>query len=239
MFKSTLFLLTLFFQLTAFGQIIVQDSSYYELKFGVYTSKSTDSQFPVRKTIKPQIKLTGEENTAFLKVGKSAIQLFDKINDAGNSKPVAQLTKTSVVRVDTVFYREIYKDTTKEWFLTFNVWYAITINGKHYYTDAKIHDLIAYWKKIRDYKQEFLLIAQNTGYDELYDSGYPNNFFVVILNEKQELMFESDILELDFGNEYWEDETVEIQMTKNGFEWTLHGLGSYYKAIWTGKEMTH
>lgn len=237
--KTTLTILTLIFHISAFGQVIVRQDNYSNFKFGVYQTKSIDSEIIGFKplVIEPQTKFIDGEQTAFLKIENKAIALFDKINDSGASKPVGVLTKTSVIQVDTIFYREIYKDTTKEWFLTFNVWYAITINGQQYYTDYKVHDFIGYKKKLDKYNQKLLLVSQNTGYDEFYDNGYPNYFFVAILNNKNELIFDSKILDFDYGDEYWEPEFVTTQMTDKGFEFIINGLNNNFKAIWSGKDL--
>ena len=169
-------------QLSAFGQETVRQENYYDFMVGVYETKSINKELigfePA--VIEPQTKINSVDNSAFLKVENKVIALFDRVNDLGTTKPIGVLAKSSVIQVDTIFYNEIYKDTTKEWFLTFNVWYAITINGQKYYTDYKIHDFIALRKNLDKYNQEFLLVSQSTGYDDYYDIGYPNHFFVVI-----------------------------------------------------------
>ena len=169
--KTILTILTSIILLPVFGQEIVQHDGYYDLKFGIYETKSVDKELIGFKprVIEPQTEFKNEDNSAFLKVKGKVIALFDRVNDKGTAKPVGVLTKTSFIQVDTIFYKEIFKDTTKEWSLTFNVWYAITINGKQYYTDYKIHDFIALQKKMPKYNQEFILVSQSTGYDEYYD----------------------------------------------------------------------
>ena len=239
MTKTTLTILTLILQFSVYGQEIVRQDNYYDFKVGIYNTKSLDPELIGFKpfVIEPQTKFVDGDKTAFLKVENKVIALFDKINDLGTSKPVGVLAKTSVIQVDTIFYREIYKDTTKEWFLTFNVWYAITINGQHYYTDYKIHDFIGYKKNLDKFSQELLLVSQNTGYDEFYDNGYPNYFFVAVLNNKNELIYNSNILDFDYGDEFWEPEFVTAQMTDNGFQFTINGLDKKFNAIWTGKDL--
>lgn len=232
-------LLIVLFSQNAMAQVIVQLDGYSDLKPGIYNTKSTDAVLigfnPV--VVEPQINFKASGQTAFLKVDKQQIALFDKLNASGASKPVGVLNKTSVIRVDTIFYQETFKDTTKEWFLTFNVWYAITINGIQYYTDFKVHDFIGYTMKLDQYKQEFLLVSQSDGYDGIYDSGYPNYFFVAVLNNKNELIFDSKILDFDFAEEYWDPAYVQTQMTNKGFEFTLIGLDKPFRAIWSGKDI--
>lgn len=239
MSKKTLTILTLIFQISAFGQVIVRQDNYSDFKIGIYQTKSMDPDIIGVKplVIEPQTKFFDGERTAFLKVENNVIALFDEIYVSGTSKPVGVLTKTSIIQVDTIFYREIYNDTTKEWLLTFNVWYAITINGQQYYTDYKVHDFIAYKMKLDKYSQELLLISQSTGYDEFYDNGYPNYFFVAVLNNRNELIYESKILDFDYGDEFWEPEFVIASMTEKGFEFTISGLEKKCNAIWSGKNL--
>ena len=225
--------------ISVFGQKKVMTDTYYNVKNGVYKTKSLDKKLIGRNlsVIKPQTTIKNIKNPAFIKVKNKAIALFDRINDLGTTKPLGVLTKTSVVQVDTIFYKEIYKDATTKNNLTFNVWYAISINGKHYYTDYKIHDCIAYRQKIDNLNQEFLLISQSTGYDEYYDNGYQNYFFVAILNDNQELIYTSDFLDFDYGYEFYDESTVSTKITMKGLEFTIYGSDSEFKGIWTGKKL--
>ncbi|HYG38323.1 MAG TPA: hypothetical protein VD908_06885 [Cytophagales bacterium] len=240
--NTILTILTLIIQLSVFGQEIVREDGYYDLKVGAYETKSIDKELIGFKSIviEPQTEFKNGDNSAFLKVKDKVIALFDRVNDKGSAKPVGVLTKTSVIQIDTIFYKEIFKDTTKEWSLTFNVWYAITINGQQYYTDYKVHDFIALQKEMPKYNQEFLLVSQSTGYDEYYDNGYPNHFFVVVLNDKNEIIYNSEILDFDYGDEFWDAElmsSVSTEMTENGFEFKLSGLEDNFKGVWKGEEL--
>jgi hypothetical protein len=240
--KTILITLTLIIQLPLIGQEIVRQESYYDFKVGIYETKSLDKNLLEFKPtiIEPQKEYKKEENTAFLKVEGRVIALFDKMNDSGKSKSIGVLTATSVIEVDTIFYKEVYKDTTKEWSLTFNVWYAITLNGKKYYTDYKIHDYVAFQKELITYNQKFLLVSQSTGYDGYYDIGYPNYFFVVVLDDKNQILFESDVLDFDYGDEFWDAElmsSVSTEMTEKGLEFNLYGIEDKFEGVWTGKKL--
>jgi len=240
--KTILTILILIIQLPVIGQEIVRQDGYYDFKIGIYETKSLDKNlFEFKPSIiEPQTKFNSNENTAFLKVNGKVIALFDRINDLGTAKSVGVLTKTSAIQVDTIFYNGIFKDTTKEWSLTHNVWYAITLNEKKYYTDYKIHDYVALKKNLPTFNQEFLLVAQSTGYDGYYDIGYPNFFFVVVLDEKNEIMFDSKILDFDYGDEFWDAElmgSVSTETTDKGFEFKLYGIEEKIEVVWTGKEI--
>ena len=240
--KPLLTILILIFQVSVFGQETVQQDGYYDLKIGIYQTKSLDKELIGSNptVIEPQTKFQSKANSAFLKVQDNAIALFDRINDEGTAKPLGVLTQTSVIQVDTVFYREIYRDTSKEWMLTFNVWYAITLNGEQYYTDYKIHDFIGLQEELAKYNQQFLLVAQSTGYDDYYDRGYPNHFFAVILNDNFDMSYNSEIFNFDYGEEFWDVElmrSVETEMTEKGFEFKLYGIEDNFEGIWTGSEL--
>ena len=240
--KTILTILILIIQLPVIGQEIVHEDGYYDLKIGVYQTKSLNSEL-IRikpRVIEPETIFSDQNNSAFLRVQDKAVALFDRVNDKGISKAVGVLAKTSVIHVDTIFYQEIFKDTSTEWNLTFNVWYAITINGKQYYTDYKIHDFIALRKELTTYNQELLLVSQSTGYDEYFDNGYPDYFFVVILNDKNEITYNSETLDFDYGDEFWDAElmgSVSTKMTEIGFEFELFGIEDSFKGVWTGKEL--
>jgi hypothetical protein len=240
--KTIQILFLLITQLPVFGQQIVQQEDYYELKTGIYETQSLDTNLIGLKpaVIEPQTALKNGKNTAFLKVQDKVIALFDQINDKGEIDPVGVLTKTSVVQVDTIFYNEIFSNTTEKWSLTFNVWYAIKINDQTYYTDYKIHDFVSLQKSIPQYSQKFLLVAQSTGYEEYYDKGYPNLFFIVILNDKDEIAYDSDILDFNYGDEFLDEKlmwTVSTKMTAKGFEFKINGLDETFEGVWTGSEL--
>ena len=150
------------------------------------------------------------------------------------------LTETSVSKIDTSFYNEIYKDNNHDWRLTFNVWYAVEINGRIFYTDYKVHNNIAHQEDLPLFSQNFLLVAQSTGYDEFYDNGYPEHFFVVVLDEGNQIIFESSILEFSYGDEFWDVEfmnSVETENTNEGFQFTIHGIEEDFSATWTGEKL--
>ncbi|WP_108809097.1 hypothetical protein [Aquimarina spinulae] len=83
------------------------------------------------------------------------------------------------------------------------------------------------------------LVSQNTGYDEFYDNGYPEYFFVIILDTKNQIVFISKLLDFNYGDEFWESEfNVKISYKENGnFKFTIIGLDEKYTGIWNGQEL--
>ena len=237
--KTVLTLLIVMVQFSIFGQVIVQKDGCHTLKQGIYKNKSLDQAFIQQQThiIPSQTALPTAGNAAFLKIDHKTIALFDQISDDETTKPVGVLTDNSIVIVDTIFYQEIFQDTSSHKKVTYNTWYAIRINGVQYYTDYKIHDLMNYQKELPQFKQKFLLVAQSTGYDTFNHHGYPNNFFVVVLSQENELIYTSKVFNFDYGNEFWDDSFVSTEMATNEFRFTLHGLNSKISGTWTGKEL--
>ncbi len=238
--NSLILLLSTLLTSGLYAQTRIYSNSYDNHKQGVYELKSL---IPAEKPliIQPQTEFNDSLNVGFIYVDKNVIALFDRINDKGDRKPVGVLTKTSIVKVDTIYYNEIYVDTTKGWFVTFNVWYAVKINGTKYYTDYQIHDRIIYKADLSKFRQKFLLIAQSTGYDFSFAVGYPNNFFISILNQKNEIVYSSKILDFDYGDEFWSKEFLSTRVESRGFVFTIKGMENGakkdYSAEWTGKEL--
>ena len=221
-----------------FSQTKIRTDNYFEPKIGIYETKSLEKIFN-SPLIPRQTKYNKGENVGLLYVGDKAVALFDRINDKGKNQPVGILTKTSFIDVDTIFYNEIYRDTTKAWHVTYNVWYAIKINGKRYYTDYQIHDFIAFETFLEKFNQTFLLVAKSTGYDYFIDNGYPNEFFALILDKKNELVFETKLFDFNYSDEFWEVNlgSLVTKFENDKFEFTIKGVDTNFTAKWTGKEM--
>jgi hypothetical protein len=149
----TTIVFALIIKLPVLGQEVVKQEDYHDFKYGIYSKKSTANKFLKGQTkiIEPQCDFKNKGDNAFIKVENQEIALFGKINDKGSNEPIGILAKTSVTQVDTIFYKEINKETTGPDSLTFNVWYSITNNGKRYYTDYKIHGYIAFQKNLDNY----------------------------------------------------------------------------------------
>ncbi|MEI7595559.1 MAG: hypothetical protein WCK02_07420 [Bacteroidota bacterium] len=235
--KRTLInILTIIFSITLSAQITVQRDDYKKSINGVYCLQSLRT-FENILSIEPQMFFYNKNNVVFINPDNKPVFLFDKISDKGYFNPISSLTKASIIEIDTVFYNGIYKDTLSSNKITFNVWYAIKINGKKYYTDYQIHDRIIYKTDLKILDQKFMLIAQSSGYDYSYSVGYPSKFFVVILNKNDEAIYISKIFDYKFGDEFWSEDYISIKNESSVFEFTLKGIEKDFSAIWTGREL--
>jgi len=223
------------------GQVIIKSDNYYKKKSGVYITKSLNSQVNQKEYnhIEPQKQFKDSKNIAFLHIQNKKIALFEKMPKNGIQKKLGYLKETSIIEIDTIFYNRIYNDQTKEWSLTFDVWYGFRINGECYYADFKTHDFISYKSELKQFDQKFILVSQNTGYDEYYDNGYPEYFFVMILNTDNKIVYTSELLDFNYGDEFWESEfNVKTSYMDNGnFKFTIIGIDEKYTGIWNGKEL--
>jgi len=220
--------------------------SYENIISGVYTQKSTSEEFISLDLpeVGNQIKIIEtNEGVDFIKVNKTSIVLFDSHNIETN-KPIGKISRTIPVTVDSVFYKEIYRDYSKPWSISFNVWNRIIIDNKPYYTDCDIHDY-SILEPIDELQQKVLIIGQCTGYDYAYHLGYPEYFFLIIMNENNEVLYESKILDITIGDEFamkedflktnWNNETKTFELTfSNQLE--IEEKRSI-KVFWNGKKM--
>jgi hypothetical protein len=235
--KIQLFVL-LFFCLTVclHAQVHFRIENYYDVKPGVYTTKSI-LKIENLDVVCPQIILTNKPNVCFIHLGNHHhITLFSEIpND--DLLPVAILKENSIVEVDTVFYLDIFDDATIDWHITFNVWYEIKINGRKYHTDYKPHDFMAFKTTLDIYDQTFLIVAQSTGYDYYYNNGYLNHFFAVVIDSENKIVFTSSILDVDFNDEYWKQEggAITTKFENGEFSFTIIGDRKKISAKWDGK----
>jgi hypothetical protein len=185
------------------SQTRIHKKNYDKIKVGVYQEKSLLDYKNIVK-VERQIKYTKTKTSGLIYVDKKPVYLFDKINDNGKSKPIGVLTQTSFIDVDTIYYNEIYERPTKKWAVSFNIWYAIKINGTKYYADIQTHH-IAYQKDLKSFNQKFLLSSQSTGYDYNRDTGYPEYFFAIFLNSKNEIVSSLILsMETNFGQKTME-----------------------------------
>jgi hypothetical protein len=217
-----------------YSQERVESINFFEVKEGIYSQLSIDSI-----TYRQKFKVISSQKK--IKEGDSIVSFIHPQNHIGvllfedsfGKKISGILVESSIVEVDSIFYRDIFKDPSKDWSLTFNVWYAIKINDQKYYTDFKIHDSHLYSYNCGTNK--FLLIAQSSGYDDYYDRGYPELFFGAIINEKGEILNVSNIFSFTYGDEYFDAIQIIVNKVSNEkYLFELEGLDEKLQIIIEG-----
>lgn len=234
---------------------------------GTYLMKSLDSGF-IENT-KSKIEGSIIKDSAFLNslscmylAIEEPIALFSKMGNV-TQKDVAGILETStLVDVDSIFYNTIYIDseeapmTIDKWYdlveknedhyfehpLVYDVWYAININGKKYYTDYKLHDLIEKNVYIPSKDQILLICSQSTGYDGMYDVGYPDYYYIVILDKNNKgwsQIYRSEQFDLNNGgaDEYGLSEIDPKNILEKGDNIEID-FYDYFTLVWTGKSIT-
>lgn len=223
------------------GQIHLYSKNYRgKHKVGKYLSKSTDTfqLCVIKDTIQPQIsQYFHDSNMAFVFPPSQGILLFN----VKGATMATKLLSPCLIRIDTIFYNNIYQSEISSFF-TFDVWYAVTINGKRYYMDFKPHDFRAFQLPLADFDQVFAIYAQSTGYDDIYNFGYPNYFHVVVFSNKDScttINYTSKELLFVYNNEYWElPESLKYKYSQDRKELEFEMFGrANYKATWNGKSL--
>lgn len=221
------------------SQKLIQANNYYEVLEGNYEAQSLNRMFLKKELqqVGKNRKYLAQENLGFIKIEETPIVLFESQCPRGNCNPTGWLQETAIVQVDTIFYNRIYLEKGKSY--TFNVWYAIKVLGQTYYTDYKIHDFIAYERKMEVFDQSLILVAQSDGYEEFYDNSYPAKFFVVVLDASGDIMYESDIKDFTYGDEFYEPgDVVKSSFSQGKYGVTVFGLTEDLEFSWDGKRMS-
>lgn len=223
--------------------------SYEHIKSGTYIKKSTLKEYlnlnlPIlnNKTKVIDLKNPIENAHYFIKIAQEPVVLFDS-HHPNTMQPIAIVKETIQVEVDSVLYKEIYRDFTKPWSVSFNVWNRIIVDGKAYYTDYDLHDS-QMMLPIEQLNQKVLIVGQNTGYDYGYHLGYTEYYFLLFLNKENEVIYESDIIDITFGDEFGRlEDFIKTNWNNNtkGFEITLFNQFVQDKKtvilIWNGKNL--
>lgn len=243
---------------------VYTDLFYENLKKGKYQVKSEDPTFIISSSTKidgmilRDTALLNSSSLMYLATDKP-IALFTKTGNVTTSDIAGVLTTSTLVDVDTIFYNAIYIDakeapmSMQQWSdlvsndgdyytkypLTYNVWYAININNKKYYTDHKLHDFIEFSTYIPSKNQILLVCSQSTGYDGVYDLGYPDFYYVLILQKDKDgwkQLYRSEQLDLNDGGsgEYGLSELYPREVTKKGGNIEIN-FADFFTVIWTGK----
>jgi hypothetical protein len=234
--------LTLTFSI-AIGQVnIVADGYHDKFKNGRYINQSTDSTrlHTVTNIITPQTTIPLlDDKTALVFPTTQGLLLF---SDRSDKSKISKLIKPTMVQIDTVFYNQIYQRDSGTLF-SFDVWYAVKINGATFYMDYQPQDFLAFQHKLPDHNQLLTIYGQSTGYDNYYDNGYPNNFHVVVFslsNKTLKMFYCSDQLPFDYEDEFWDvpgSMKYQYIADKKELEFEIYGTPNY-KAKWTGKTLT-
>jgi hypothetical protein len=229
---------------SASAQVTVVSRNNFNFNKGTYLQKSTKSEHLAasRETIQPQTEIASNAaNLSFLFPPQTGILLF-KSKDLGNPENIAgPLSVNSLVQVDTIFHNQAYRTEDNSAF-SFDIVYALTINGKMYFTDFRPTDFIPFTYQLKDHHQYFVLAGQSTGYDMYADKGYPNHFHVAVFSNagnKMHLFYSSDQLPFDFEKEFWDNDTSlksDYNAAKKELNIEIEGK-PLYKAIWNGQEL--
>ena len=207
--------------------------SYDNQQNGTFESNSISKKYLNKElpTIRPNIKILNQkEYPYFLNPQNREIVVFENHNLI-NLKPIGILNSLTQVRIDSTFYKYKYKD------LTNCVWNRIIINGIPYYIDADIHDFTLN-KELRELNQNLIIVGQNTGYDGAYHLGYPEFFFLIFMDNENEVIFKTEILDLYSGDEFAMEEDILniVWNDKNKtYEITLIGHKDKIRVSWNGK----
>lgn len=156
----TIIFLSLIFSIRLQAQteiVLIYSDTYHSLKNGVYDSKSQDKRYISSTTnqIDPFIlsdtSMLANPKLMYLAIDDSIV-LFNNMNPMTMGDVAGTLKKSTLVEVDTIFYNNIYinsPDAPMSWDEfselinndstyykykpTYDVWYAIKINGKKLY----------------------------------------------------------------------------------------------------------
>lgn len=253
--------------------VFIYSENYHTIQKGTYIPKSIGKQY----TESTQNVIEGYrlKDTTLIKkdccmylANDEPIALFSNKSPKSKDDVAGIFKGGSLVIVDTVYYNTVYINSDKapmsfeKWYslmddktlqfdnpaLTYDVWHAIRINGKKYYTDYKIHNYIEYSTYISTKNQILLIASQATGYDGGYDVGYPDFYEIAVLEKSSEdntwiQVFRSPKLDLNNGGideygigEYFvSDESWTKTDSQGNFVIKLDNL---CEMIWNGKELS-
>lgn len=230
----------------------------FKVNKGKYIDKSTNQKYinTPNTIVEPEnIRDTSYLNSPrymYLAI-KQPIALFSKMHPTSEGDVIGILDEPSFAIVDSVFYNGYYNEEGVEgkFPITFDLWYAIRINGHSYYTDFKPHDFQAYRANISHKNQIFMIYAESTGYDEDPDRGYPEYFTAIVIgkdNQNAWKIISTPTLLVFFpeGEEYFDSNWLNYQINNNG-DFILQAVEEYtedhspiWKDVikWNGKNFT-
>ena len=223
---------------------------FWDIKEGVYRLKSLDKGFTSSQKIDPQLHLPDTGSFALLVPKGQKVTLFKTSTPKSQADIAGYLDETSVVEHIGTHYQNTFKDSSRKFYITHEVWTKIKINGTAYYTDYKLHTSVFMERKLEQWNQTFLVMAQYDGYDEYYDVGYPEYLRVLFLDDDQRVIYQSDELPVvcncEFGVQPDELEYY-VKSTPDTFEFKIPGFeydpetkvekNYVYIGRWNGREL--
>lgn len=200
---------------------------------GTFVSRSLSKKYLNEKLpiVKPNKTISKQKKYPnFLNPYNKEIVLFEN-HDLNNLKPIGILNNLVQVQIDSTIYKYKYKDWTN------CVWNRIVINNKVYYTDTDIHDYTL-TKKLNELNQNVIIVGQDTGYDGAYHLGYPEYFFMIFTDNRNDILYRTEILDFYSGHEFAiEDDILNITWNDKdkSYEITLIGHKDKIRVNWNGK----
>ncbi len=234
----------------ALAQEFVVAPFNFNVQNGSYTPAGTNAQTLAATTreIAPQTFLQKPDpNMSLLFPQPGGILLFKSKNLKDPANVAGKLVAPSLATVDTIFHNQVYHQksggTNK---YSFDMCYALRIDGQRYYTDFRPHTFIDFRYPLVYHKQLFTIAAQDMGYEVYADKGYPEHFHIAIFDMQNggiQMHFASEELPFQFGLEFLDESDKVIQSEyraeNQSFYIEIKGLNETYKGVWNGKELKH
>lgn len=234
----------------ALAQEFVVSPFNFNIEQGFYTPASTNAQAlaGTQQEIAPQTFMQKPDaNLSLLFPWSGGILLFKSKNTRDLSNVAGKLISPSLTVVDTIFHNQVYRqkvDGVEKY--SFDICYALLIDGRRYYTDFRPHNFIAFRYPLVYHEQLFLVAAQMTGYDMYADKGYPEHFHVAVFDMQNggiKTRFVSEELPFHYGHEFLDESDhvikSEYKAEDQSFRIEIEGLNETYRGLWDGKVLKH
>lgn len=233
----------------ALAQEFVVAPFNFNIQNGSYTPASTNAKAlaEVKTEIPPQTFMQRPDpNLSLLYPQSGGILLFKSKNLKDLTNVAGRLTNPSMAVVDTIFHNQVYRqkvDGVEKY--SFDMCYALLIDGKRYYTDFRPHT-VDYRYPLVYHKQLFMVASQEMGYEMYADKGYPEHFHIAVFDLQNggiKTRFVSEELPFHYGYEFLDESDnaikSEYKVADQSFWIEIQGLNETYKGVWNGKELKH
>ncbi|WP_291041289.1 hypothetical protein [Dyadobacter sp. 50-39] len=221
----------------------------FNIQNGSYTPASTDAKAlaAVKTEIPAQTFMDKPDpDLSLIYPRPGGILLFKSMKKTDEAHIAGKLVNPSLAIVDTIFHNQVYNQKVNgQDNFTFDLWYSVVIDGKHYYTDFRPHTF-DYRYPLVYHKQLFMVASQDRGYDMYADKGYPEYFHIAVFDMQNggiKTRFVSEELPFQYGNEFLDESDNVIKSQYNEKDHTfrieIEGLNETYKGIWDGKVLKH